>query len=266
MPIQSYFIRNSELIPTGRYDSGAGAKIYEVCRVMQKIPLFIEEHLARFYRSAALLNIEMPLSASDIEERLRRLISANNVREGNIRFLYHINNKQFEAFFIPHFYPDSKMIRNGVACEILRAERHDPNVKAVQASLRSRTDELIKSGFYEAILVNSQGEITEGSRSNLFFVRGDKLITAPAKDVLCGITRDKVLAICRAENIEVEMKTLPETDLPAMNAAFISGTSPKILPVASIGKVTFKLPNPLISKLIDLYDQQIEAYIKSRSF
>ncbi|MCL1821239.1 MAG: aminotransferase class IV [Prolixibacteraceae bacterium] len=264
MPIHSYYIRNEELAPTEQYITNAGAEIYEVCRVMKKTPLFIEEHLSRFYRSAALLNIEILHGQNDIRERLQRLILANDVSEGNIRFAYQPAQKQFEAYFIPHSYPNAAMTRDGVRFGVLCAERTAPNAKVVQASLRGDADRMIaQSGFYEVILVNNRGEATEGSRSNLFFVSGDKLISAPDHEVLCGITRGKILSICSAGGIEVQMKSLPEKEMAAMDAAFITGTSPKILPAASIADVKYKLPNLLTSILIDIYDQQIEEYIKS---
>ena len=85
------------------------------------------------------------------------------------------------------------------------AERKDPESKVINHKLRSSIyHKLIHEGGYEALLVNENNLITEGSRSNIFFLKGETLVTAPDNVILNGITRKHILEICRENKIKVE--------------------------------------------------------------
>lgn len=266
MLMQKFFIEDGELLPVEEFQANTGIEIYEVIRVMEGVPLFLEDHLKRFFHSAWLLHLQIPLTEQEIRERLEKLITSNIVREGNIRFSYCFRPYgRFQAYFIPHFYPGPSMVGSGVACELLNARRSDPNVKAVQAGLRILTDQMIsETGSYEVLLVDDRGRITEGSRSNVFFVRGEKLITAPDEDILPGITRKKVLELARELFIPVVFEALPEEDLLKVDAVFLTGTSPKVLPVKKIGEIPLKVVNPVVLRIIEGYDWKIRDYIEKQ--
>lgn len=264
MPIHSFFIQDDQILPVEAYTANFGIEIYEVIRVIERVPLFIDDHLQRFTHSAWLLHLEIPLGSKEISERLNSLIDANGIENGNVRFSWCFRPcGRFQAYFITHHYPDLNMVRKGVRCGLLHAVRHDPNVKAVQASLRELADKLIRENeWYEVILVKKGGLITEGSRSNLFFVKGQELITAPDEEVLPGITRKKVIEIASHRNIPVTYRMVTEAELPQMQAVFITGTSPKVLPIASIGNMEYDPALPLVRELIEAYDREIEACIR----
>ncbi|HAX96835.1 MAG TPA: aminotransferase class IV [Prolixibacteraceae bacterium] len=264
MPIHSFFIQDDLILPVDAYTPNFGIEIYEVIRVINGVPLFIDDHLQRFTHSAWLLHLEIPLTGHEVSERLKSLIQANRIETGNIRFSWCFRPcGRFQAYFIPHHYPDAELVTKGVSCGLLHAERYDPNVKAVQANLREMADKLIREeGWYEVILVKEGGLITEGSRSNLFFVKGNELITAPDEDILPGITRKKVIEIAGRKGIAVTYRMVNESELPSMQAVFITGTSPKVLPILSIGKLEFKPALPVVRELVDAYDQEIEAFIR----
>ncbi len=263
MPIHSFFIEDDQILPVDAYTPNFGIEIYEVIRIIRGVPLFIDDHLQRFTHSAWLLHLEIPISGHEISERLKRLIMVNGIKNGNICFSWCFRPcGRFQAYFIPHHYPDQELVLKGVRCGLLYAERHDPNVKAVQASLRDMADKLMREeGWYEVILVKEGGLITEGSRSNLFFVMGKELITAPDEEILPGITRKKVIEIAGRKNIPFNYRLVTETELSQMQAVFISGTSPKVLPIASIGHMQFDPVNPVVRELVEAYDQEIEACI-----
>lgn len=264
MPIHSFFIQDDQILPVEAYTANFGIEIYEVIRVIERVPLFIEDHLQRFNHSAWLLHLEIPLDSREISKRLKSLIEANGIENGNIRFSWCFRPcGRFQAYFIPHRYPDINMVSKGVRCGLLHAERLDPNIKAVQASLRDLADKLIRENeWYEVILVKKGGLITEGSRSNLFFVKGQELITAPDEEVLPGITRKKVIEIAEDRNIPVTYRMVTEGELSQMQGVFLTGTSPKVLPIASIGNMEFDMAIPLVRELIEAYDRKIEACIR----
>lgn len=101
------------------------------------------------------------------------LIISNEIIEGNIRFSYCFRPcGRFQSFFIPHLYPTAEMVASRVNCGLYQALRQDPNVKAVQAGIRQGADKLMtENGWYDVLLVNECGRISEGSRSNVFLLK-----------------------------------------------------------------------------------------------
>jgi branched-chain amino acid aminotransferase len=268
MLLHRFFIQDKGLLPVGQYAANSGIEIYEVVRVINGIPLFLEDHLKRFYHSAWLLHLQIPLTGPEVRSALIRLIESNGIGEGNIRFSYCFRPcGRFQAFFIPHSYPTAAMVSSGVNCGLYQAFRHDPNVKAVQAGIRQGADKLMaENGWFEVLLVNENGRISEGSRSNVFFVKDGALITAPDEEILPGITRKKVIELAIQNGVPVKYESIKTTDLLAIESVFLSGTSPKVLPVKRIGDLVFFIDNPLMHKLVEGYNDLIEKYISHGSF
>lgn len=260
-PVHKYFILNGELIPVKHFisDKNEGG-IYEVLRVIDGVPLFLEEHLERFFHSAQLADLNIGYSESQIKQFLKDLIEKNKTQIGNI--LISCKSK-LEAHFVQHNYPTAKMVDEGVNCGILRAERDNPNAKVLHTTVRNRADQIItEKGFFEVLLVDHLGKITEGSRSNAFFVAENEIVTPPANKVLMGITRQKTIKIARELNIQVTEREVSFSELSAFDGAFISGTSPKILPIIKIDAFKFDPKNEILVQLIKRYDELVGAYIK----
>jgi branched-chain amino acid aminotransferase len=267
MLLHRYFIQNGKITDTDAFRSHIGIEIYEVVRVMQRIPLFLEDHLKRFFHSAWLCHLVIPMDEESISLMLHNLITVNGVEEGNIRFSWCFRGSGiFQAYFIPHFYPDESMVKGGVSCGILHAERPDPNAKVVHSNIREKANQMISErGLFEVLLVNQFGELTEGSRSNLFFLKDGNLITASADDVLPGITRQKVISLVHDTGKSVVERNLRMEELPFVDGSFLTGTSPKVLPIRAIEEYSFRTDHAEIKKLITDYDQMIHKYVELNS-
>jgi branched-chain amino acid aminotransferase len=259
-PLHNYFILNGKLSPNTGYDEWKSrGGVYEVLRVTGGKPLFLEEHLERFYQSAYQAGIAIYFTREDIVIFLKKLIAKNDVYEGNI-FLSYKNS--LTAFFIPHKYPGEELYSKGVVCEILKAERENPNVKILQTDVRRQADEIMElKGVYEVILVDHLGRITEGSRTNVFFVKDDTLITPPADEVLKGITREKTIQLAKEEPLPFIERDIFLKELPSFDAMFITGTSAKILPVSCLGEYKFDPSNRIIKLLQGRYDGLIRQQL-----
>lgn len=261
LPVHKYFILNGELKAVKQYVSVENeGGIYEVLRVVDGIPLFLEDHLERFYRSAQLAGKNIAFSDSQIRDFLNDLIEKNKVYVGNILIYCKID---LELFFISHVYPSDKMYVEGVNCGILKAERDNPNAKVLHTTVRNRADLIIaEKRFYELLLVDHLGKVTEGSRSNVFFVSENEIVTSPANRVLVGITRQKTLQLAAELNIQVVEREVNFSELQSFDAAFITGTSPKILPILKIDAFKFNPQNQIVGQLMKKYNELIEMYMK----
>ena len=260
LPLHSYFIHNGSIRPNAEFKPPhKTGGVYEVIRVVDGVPLFLEEHLGRFFNSARLSGTEIHFTQNDISQFLSALITENKVDEGNILLLC---KKNLKAFFIKHKYPDESWYFTGVPCGILKAERTNPNAKVFQTSVRQMADELMnRDGWYEVLLVDHLENVTEGSRSNVFFVSENRLVTPPGHEVLLGITRQRTIQLAINEGIPFVERDVSLNDLPAMQAAFITGTSPKILPLNQIGNCRFNPLDNIVQQLRKAYDDLIVDYI-----
>ena len=244
-------------------------QLYEVIRIIEGIPLFLEDHLERLYQSARLSgNLQLP-GPDSITALIKKIVATQKRDTGNIKLSFTFNQTTFEPQdelnFIPHYYPTQEEYTDGVKAGLLKADRPLPNAKVRNSEIRDlANDQIASENLFEVLLVDSEGNITEGSRSNVFFVRDQTVYSTPRAKILMGITWIKILQICRNKGIGVVETMIPEWELNHFEAAFLTGTSPKVLPISSINKIIYKTDHPLLVRLQQYYDQLIEDYLAER--
>jgi branched-chain amino acid aminotransferase len=238
--------------------------IYEVLRVMDGKPIFLESHLKRMENSFNLINEEFTLSYAKLSDKIKLLIKNEKKINGNIKITYGVNEKILNVFFVEHSYPSEEMYENGVETILYFGERENPNAKIINDNFREKVNKEIRNkGVYEAILVDKNGYITEGSRSNIFMVKDNVILTSPVKAVLPGVTRGEIIEIAQKLQIQVKEVEYNYSDIDKLDGIFISGTSPKVLPIRKINSINLNPNNDLIRKLIREYDDEITRYIEN---
>lgn len=258
------FILNGDLHPWDHFDNSLvyeGDSIYEVIRMARGIPVFFHDHMDRLESSLNHQRRKSLAGIGDIRKDIIRLVRTERIKDINLKLVFNFNgdSTNYLIYFIEPVYPSDEQYRKGVKGLLFLAERKDPESKVINHRLRSSIyHKLILEGGYEALLVNDAGEITEGSRSNIFFLRGDLLITAPDNKILGGITRKYILEICKENKIRVEFSCLPVSSLPECDAVFMTGTSPTVLQFCSVGDVSYKVPTIMIDNLRKLYMDKAE--------
>ncbi len=237
-------------------------RIYEVMRIVEGKPLFLEDHLIRFQHSLSEIHLINRVDITLIEDVIYQLIEKNSLKSGNLRFEIIVKDSLFKTavYEVPAKYPDEKLYNSGIELVSYVIERHNPHVK--QSKVNEKVRKTIKQTFnqtnaYEILLVDSHGNITEGSRSNVFFIRDNALYSPPSKEILEGITRKKVLEIAFEKEIKVVHNPIPLKEASSFNACFITGTSPKILPAVSLNNITFDVANPILKVLMKQYNDLI---------
>lgn len=247
----------SEFVPDMSADT-----YYEVVRLIDGKILFLNDHLERFRNSIQASPAEYP-GHQEIITSLGLLIRENPFREGNIRIcLQQVNEEKFllQCYFIPYVYPDQTMYREGVKLATFPHQRPNPGIKKWDDQFRRSVGSFIREhGVYEVALVNPENQITEGSRSNIFFFnQGGSLVTIPEKHILQGITRKYVLEIARKHGIRIIEKSISMNELDSLASVFISGTSPKVLPVKQIDEHYFDVALPVLHMLMDEFEQLVK--------
>ena len=238
--------------------------IYEVLRVIDGKPIFLENHLKRMKNSFELINEKFTLSYEEISMKIDDLIKTENKFEGNIKITYGVYEKILRIFFIEHSYPSDEMYKSGVKTILYFGERENPNAKIVNENFREKVNNEIKEkNVYEAILVDKNGYITEGSKSNIFMVKDNELLTSPIKAVLPGVTRGEIIKIAEKLGIKIKEVEYKYSDIDKLDGMFISGTSPKVLPIKSVNNINIDSNNDIIRKLMNEYNNEISQYIKN---
>jgi branched-chain amino acid aminotransferase len=261
------FILNGELQSEDLFNNSLiydGDSIYEVIRMIKGSPVFFHDHMERLSSSVKLQRKEMLANAAVLKKNIITLLKSNRKREINLKivFNYNKNSTNYLVYFIEPIYPSEDQYRRGVKGILFYAERKDPESKVINHKLRSSIyHKLILDGGYEALLVNEKGFITEGSRSNIFFLKNDTLVTAPDDMILNGITRKYILDLCRENNIKVKFACVKAERITSYDAVFMTGTSPMVLPFCCIDDKTFHVRLPLIGKLRQLYLAKAEQSI-----
>lgn len=267
--IEKFYITDGVLYEADTFEKNNkfdGVTLYEVIRVIDGVPLFLEEHLERMENTCRLTGIKMKFKKEDIKKHLIKLIASNSVSDGNVKMIFNKDiEEKLSLYFIPHSYPSKEMYEKGVETILYFGERNNPNAKVINNDFRNKVNlEIEKAKVFEAILVDDNGNITEGSRSNIFMIKGHILYTATMKAVLPGVTRDRVIKLVNKIGIEFIEKDISNKEIFEMDAVFITGTSPKILPICKIdGKYINSTENIMLKNILKNYDELIKNYIKT---
>jgi branched-chain amino acid aminotransferase len=262
------FILNGKLLSCEQFENSDvydGDSIYEVIRMVKGTPVFFEDHFQRLETSVMMQKRKMLASRDTLKRDIINITKSDKKREMNLKVVFNYNSDQenYLVYFIEPIYPSEDQYNIGVKGILYFAERKDPGSKVIYHKLRSSIfHKLILEGGYEALLVNDNGFITEGSRSNIFFLKENTLVTAPDNMILCGITRKYILDICREKKIEVIFECVKAERISEYDAVFMTGTSPMVLPFRSVGNKEFGVRFPLIEKLRKLYIIKVEESSK----
>lgn len=263
------FILNGELHPVDTFDNSMvyeGDSIYEVLRMIGGNPVFFSDHMERLYTSLKLQKKKPLAEIPDLKRSVNTLKRTGRYKDINLKIVFNYNNGSgnYLVYFIEPGYPSEEQYRKGVKGILFFGQRKDPESKVINHKLRSSIyHKLIQEGAYEALLVDNGNRITEGSRSNIFFLKDDTLTTAPDNVILNGITRKYILEICREKNITVNLECVKTGELDNYDAVFMTGTSPMVLPFNSIGEKHFNVKYPVIQMLRKLYVEKASESIRS---
>ena len=219
----------------------------------------------RLRRSLQLRGKRILLSNRRVRNEINCLIEKTGCENINVKLLWYPvdDHVDFMTYLIQQDTPPRGAYQKGIHTILFSAERKNPHVKAVQTSYRDQAAAIRNSAeAFEALLVDDNGYIPEGTRSNLFYLIGNQVFTPPSDSVLLGVTRQHVMSICRKIGIIIKQRKLHRNELERLEGAFITGTSIDVLPVGSIEDIKFKVAlHPTISKIAKEFDRHVQSYI-----
>jgi len=258
-----YFSKNGEILPAEEaviplsnieYQYGFG--VYENIRVNDGVPYFLKDHIERLLESARIIGLEHTFDESSLQKSVNELIKKNRAGTYNLKILL-IGGMEPVLFILAlnPLFLDKKLYKEGASFITYEYERLYPNAKTLnmlQSYLAYKKAQ--DAGAYDALLVNSKGCITEGTRINFFCIKDRTLISAPEDEILLGVTRKAVLQVAKDKGFALEEKEILLSTILEGDGAFITSTSSKILPVRSIDGQELKEPSENLRELMDAFN------------
>jgi branched-chain amino acid aminotransferase len=231
-----------------------GFGVFDFFKTLNYKPIFLEEHLDRFFRSAAGLRLEVGKTREELRALIALLQEKNQVAYSGFRLTL---TGGYATDSITPATPN--LVISQVSLPGAISEKVQPSIRLVSYPHRRQLPE-IKSidylmaiwlqpyirecGADEVLYHQEDGSITECPRSNFFLVTADDVVVTPARGILPGIIRGKVLELAR-QQFAVEVRDVTLSELSAAKEVFITSTTKHILPVAQVDGVEFGEAGPV---------------------
>jgi branched-chain amino acid aminotransferase len=230
----------------------------------------LDEHVERLFDSAHIFMMEMPFTREEISSAIIETVKVNKIRECYIRPLVYIgygamglypkdNPVKISIAVWPWgAYLGDEGIKNGIRIKVSSFTRHHVNVDMTRGKVcgyyvnsQIAKKEAIACGYDEALMLDTEGYVSEGSGENVFIVRDGRIKTTPLTSILEGITRESIIRIARDLKIPVSEERFTRDELYIADEAFFTGTAAEVTPIREVdgrkigngkrGKITGKL-------------------------
>jgi len=243
------------LAHTLHYGLGAFEGVRAYRRAGGETAIFrLTEHIARLFDTCKLIAIEPSFTPEQVRDACVALLRENELDEAYLRPVIYIGTGDM-GVYAPNnpirtaivswrwgAYLGAGALDNGVRTKISSWVRHHPSISLVKGKIMGQyTNSILAkreakiSGYDEAILMDVNGHVCEGSGENLFIVKDGELITPPlSSSILAGITRDTVLTLAREEGLVIREVNLTRDQLYLADEAFFTGTAVEVTPVCAV--------------------------------
>ena len=213
----------------------------------------LREHMDRLFDSAHIGDIKIPYSKKEISEACKETLRVNQLKEGYIRPIVFIGEG------VMGVYPGDNPIRvaiitwswgaylgegaleKGIRIKVSSYTRHHVNVMMTKAKICGNyvnsvlaKREVMKMGYDEALMLDTEGYVSEASGENIFMVKNGVLKTTPLTSILPGITRDSVIQIAKAKKIKMLEERFTRDEFYTAQEAFFTGTAAELTPIREV--------------------------------
>ncbi len=234
----------------------------------------LRDHVRRLVDSCKICLLDLPYDSDTIAEACKATLAANGLKEGYIRPVAYIgegvmgvfpgNNPTRLCIAVWKWgaYLGEEAIKKGIRAKVSSYARYQPNSVMTRAKLTGNyvgsvlaKKEAKSLGFDEAILLDVDGYVAEGSGENIFIVRDGKIKTTPLTSILPGVTRDTVMALARDLGLEVQEQRFSRDEMYIADEAFFTGTAAEVTGIREIdGRVIGRgSVGPITHRIQSLY-------------
>ncbi|MDX1504925.1 MAG: branched-chain amino acid transaminase [Spongiibacter sp.] len=240
----------------------------------------LQEHTDRLFRSAHIMRMDMPFDKAAINEAQRQVVRENNLDEAYLRPMVFLGSEGMglradnlrthvivAAWDWPSYMsPEAR--DNGIKVRCSSYTRHHVNISMCKAKANGHyinsmlaLREALDSGCEEALLLDNEGYVAEGSGENVFIVREGKIFTPELTSCLDGITRNTIFAFCQEMGVELIEKRITRDEVYVADEAFFTGTAAEVLPIRELDgrKIGSGVRGPITTELQTRYFDQVKG-------
>ena len=230
----------------------------------------LDDHVTRLFDSAHIFMMEIPFTEKEIRNAIIETVKINRLKECYIRPLAYIGYGSMGLYPIGNpvnvsiaawpwgAYLGDEGLEKGIRIKVSSFTRHHVNVDMTRGKVcgyyvnsQLAKKEAKSCGYDEAVLLDTEGYVSEGSGENIFIVRNGKIKTTPLTSILEGITRESIIRVAADRGITVEEERFTRDEMYIADEAFLTGTAAEVTPIREIdgrvigdgrrGRVTKKL-------------------------
>ncbi len=240
----------------------------------------LQEHTDRLFNSAHIMNMTIPYDRETINEATRAAVRENKLETAYIRPMCfygsegmglradNLKTHVMIAAWEWGAYLGSEALEKGIRIRTSSFSRHHVNVSMCRAKANGQyinsmmaLQEAMSCGYDEALLLDTQGFVMEGSGENIFIVRDGVLYTPDLSSALDGITRNAIMRLAEDEGISVVEKRITRDEVYIADEAFFTGTAAEVTPIRELDDrdIGSGTRGPITAKLQKLYFDQVHG-------
>lgn len=236
-----------------------GYGVFDFFKVENSVPVFLEEHLNRFYFSAEQMRLNIGYTKKELKKIVVELLQKNNADNTGVRMTltggyatdgYNLSKPNLIISLHTFSAPTSEQFEKGIKLVSYQHQRQLPHVKSIDYLMAIWLQPFIKQNNADDVLYHQNGIVSECPRSSFFMVTSDNRIVTPARNILKGILQTKLIKLAKTE-FEVEERDITIQEIKTAKEAFITSTTKNILPVYQFDDYFFQKQNPTTLKLCE---------------
>ena len=245
------------------YKAGEGSAIFR-----------LDDHVERLFASAHIMSIEIPYTKDEIKEAIKETVRINRLDACYIRPIVYVGYGSMGLYVEDNpinvaiaawtwgSYLGDEGLKKGIRVKISSFTRHHVNISMTRAKVPGyyvnsilAKKEVKAAGYDEAVLLDPDGYIAEGSGENIFMVRKGIMKTTPLTSILAGITRESIIHLAREMGITVVEERFTRDDLYIADEAFLTGTAAELTPIREVNNrvIGTGKPGPVTQRLQDAF-------------
>jgi branched-chain amino acid aminotransferase len=251
------------------YDAEQGTAIFR-----------LREHTDRLFRSAHILQMPMPYDKDTLNDAQLAVVRENNLQSAYLRPMCFYGSEGMGlradnlkvhvivAAWEWGAYLGKENLEKGIRIRTSSFTRHHVNITMCKAKANGNymnsmlaLNEALTCGYDEAMLLDTEGYVAEGSGENIFIVRNGVLYTPDLTSALEGVTRDTIMVLAREEGLEIREKRITRDEVYVADEAFFTGTAAEVTPIREVDNRTIGSGGrgPVTERLQTLYFDQVQG-------
>ncbi|MGV3529290.1 MAG: aminotransferase class IV [Flavisolibacter sp.] len=246
--INNDFIEESKAcLPVSDLAIQRGYAVFDFFRLAGNRPLFLEQHLDRFFHSAHRLRLPVPFEREGLRDVIRQLLIKNDLPDTGIKMTLTggcsadgVTPSTPNFIISQHSFstPSATQQEKGIVLKTYPHQRQLADVKSTDYLMAIWLQPLLQESGADDLLYHFKNQVSESPRSNFFLITVGDTVVTPAEDMLKGITRNNLIKVAK-DHFAVEERAVTVEELATAKAAFITSTTKQILPVRQIDDVVY---------------------------